>query len=459
MIFKSFLSKSIIILTFCFISFASLAQNPSGEISKSFQKFLDNAELKYATVGFYVTDLSTSTVLFSANEKTGLVPASAQKIITSATSFAQLGSDFTFETELSYTGEIVDSILYGNIYIIGNGDPTLGSGRYEGTNPEQVLNKFLKAISQQGINAINGKVISVNSFLGNSIPNGWIYEDLGSYYGAGAHSLNWMENRYDVYLKSGNKIGDTVSIVRFNPSFITDMQLNPKLVSGEKGSGDNAYIFFPLGSSTGVIRGSIPFGENNFKISGSLPNPGKQLAVTLESFLKKVPPQSLEIDEIEIQNLPKNAKVFYKLSSPTLTDISYWFLNKSINLYGEALLNKLGGLKPVQAFWQKLGIEPSSMRMQDGSGLSPTNRVTPETLVRVLQYSKNQKWFDDFFKGFPNINGIKMKSGTMSGVLAYTGIIKSKNGKEYAFALIVNNYDGAASAMRKKMWQLLDELK
>ena len=80
-------------------------------------------------------------------------------------------------------------------------------------------------------------------------------------------------------------------------------------------------------------------------------------------------------------------------------------------------------------------------------------------LVSVLQYAKKQLWFSSFYDALPLINGIKMKSGSISGVVSYTGFIKSKSGKEYTFAFIINNFYGSSNDVRKKMWALLDLLK
>ena len=95
----------------------------------------------------------------------------------------------------------------------------------------------------------------------------------------------------------------------------------------------------------------------------------------------------------------------------------------------------------------------------DGSGLSPQNRITPHALVRILQYAKTKAWFKGFYNGLPEINGIHMKSGSIEGARSYTGYIKSSDGKEYTFAIIINNFSGSASSIVKKMWTLLDSMK
>jgi D-alanyl-D-alanine carboxypeptidase/D-alanyl-D-alanine-endopeptidase (penicillin-binding protein 4) len=117
------------------------------------------------------------------------------------------------------------------------------------------------------------------------------------------------------------------------------------------------------------------------------------------------------------------------------------------------------GVNVIKDFWNKHGIEKTALNIVDGSGLSPANRVTAEALTTILQYAKKQNWFSSFYNALPEINGIKMKSGSIGGVLSYTGYIKSKNENDYTFAFIINNFNGSGSALKEKMWKVLDVLK
>jgi D-alanyl-D-alanine carboxypeptidase/D-alanyl-D-alanine-endopeptidase (penicillin-binding protein 4) len=148
----------------------------------------------------------------------------------------------------------------------------------------------------------------------------------------------------------------------------------------------------------------------------------------------------------------------------------YWFLKKSINLYGEALLktfvfNTTGfaeiskGADITRDFWKKNGIQPTELNIFDGSGLSPANRVTTHAQVLVLKYASNRPWFKGYYDAFPEYNGMKMKSGTIGDVKGFCGYQKSKEGAEYIFSFLVNNYNGSTSLLVQKMYGVLDELK
>lgn len=449
----------------------ALAQPVEKAFNDAFQKFLKDDDYKYATVGLVVYDLRTGKTVLQHNAHTGLAPASTQKIITAATAYHLLGKDFRYETKIGYEGTLHDGKLTGNIIIKGSGDPSFGSWRY-GVNSEQdVINEIVAAVRQAGIRQLDGHVLADESLFDSEvIPDGWIWQDIGNYYGAGARSLNWRENQFDLYLKSGSTIGAPVSVAATRPSYIHGLNLLSKLTSAAAGTGDNAYIYLPLFGEPGYVRGTIPVNQNRFSISGTLPDPARQMTLELEAALKKMPLSEV-IKNYDFAASPtgQHTRYFHTIESPSMDSICYWFLQKSINLYGEALIKTLGkqfgkegslsgGLNVLKEFWQKEGIDRNALKMVDGSGLSPQNRITADNLVQVLQFAKKQPWFQSWFNGFPTINGIKMKSGTIGGVIAYTGIIRSASG-EYAFGFMVNNYNGSAGQTRRKMWKLLDGLK
>ena len=446
------------------------AQKTEAAFNSAFKTLAEDPSFKHSTISLFVINTSTGKNVTEVNTDIGVAPASCQKVITAATSFELLGHDYKYKTTLGYTGKIENRKLNGDIIIKGNGDPTLGSWRYNQTSEENVIASFKKAISQAGIDEITGHVYVDESLWNDeATPGGWIWQDIGNYYGAGARSVNWRENQYDLYLRSGKNIGDPVEIAGTKPAFVTGLNLKVLATSAAKGTGDNGYIFMPLNDKYGYVRGTIPVNENHFSISGAMPHPAAQLALTLEASLKNLPIEKIETDNSKFE---KNKKItnFYTYQSPELDSIIFHFLRRSINLYGESLIKTLGyevrktgatdtGVNVIKDFWKKNGIEPSAMNIIDGSGLSPQNRVTTKTLATVMEYARNQKWFPSFYDALPTINGIKMKSGSIGGVVSYTGFIKSKQGDEYTFAFVINNYDGNGNSVRRKMWKLLDLLK
>lgn len=464
--------KQLVFIALIFFTSAAQSQPLKDQLNKAWQNLTSNPSYKNASISLLVKNVADGSVIFSRNEDMGLASASTLKVITSATAFELLGNDFNYKTRIACKGTISNGVLHGDLIIKGSGDPTFGTWRYTQTKEQEIINYILNKLQQAGIQTIKGHVLIDERIMdGEVIPDGWIWQDIGNYYGAGARAFNWRENQYDLFLKSGSTIGSAVTIAGTNPHYVSGLQLKSQLKSAKEGSGDNAYIYLPLFGNTGFVRGTIPVKENKFTISGSMPDPARQFAITLEAALKKKKVEDVDLEypkTTDITDLEPDRDIFY-VESPKLDSISYWFLQKSINLYGEALLKTMAvnsgrsgstgdGVSVVREFWKKKNIGVDNLGLIDGSGLSPQNRITTSNLVNILLYTRKQPWFQSYYAGFPVINGIKMKSGSISGVLSYTGIIRNKSG-EYAFAFIINNYDGSGAATRKKMWEILDILK
>ncbi len=448
-------------------SFTGSSQSVQERLAKAMQVLQADPQLKHAMVGFSVVKSETGEKVFEVNPQIGLAPASCQKIITSAAAMEILGPSYRYQTVLGYDGSIKHDTLFGNVYVSGSGDPSLGSWRFDSTKEQLVMDNWLKALQNKGIRKIAGDLVGyTSSWEPETIPGGWIWDDIGNYYGAGATTLNWRENQYDLVLQSGATVGDKVSIASMRPQPY-GISLESRLLSAAKGSGDNGYIYLPPTATKGYVSGTIPVDEKAFVISGSFPDPALQLLATLDDKLGKARANRFYVTG---ETLAPVFTAFYTQYSPTLDSLNYWFMKKSINLYGEALVKTIAyertgkgstekGVEQVKKFWKDQGIESSALHMIDGSGLSPQNRVTADALVKVLQYARSRSWFHFYENALPIFNQMKLKSGTIGGAKSFAGYHTAKDGTVYTVAIIVNNFDGSAGEVVKKMYKVLDELK
>lgn len=448
---------------------ACFTQNISRPLQSAYRKFETDPQLRHATSSLYVVNAKTGAVLFEKNSMTGLAPASTQKIITSVSAFEILGKNFRYATELGF----IDDETLPVICIRPSGDPTFGSRRFKNTEPGLIVQKFYDALENAGVRNITPVFkIDINGFSTKTVPDGWIMQDIGNYYGAGAGALIWRENQYDLALKSGSVVGGKVEIVSLNgdekaiPNFVNELR------SAEKGSGDNAYIYLPVGGNDYYLRGTIPVDESRFTISGAMPEGAAYFVTDFGNYIRTRSSATLErtINNYSYGALPERCRMVYTHYSPTLDSIIYWFNRKSINLYGEALVSSLAraggavsgvdsGVARLRKFWKEKGLDDDELNIYDGSGLSPLNRVTTHAQVEILKYAKSRDWFAQFYQSLPEYNGMKMKSGTISGVKGFCGYHRSRDGNEYIFSFLVNNYSGKSSALVEKMYKVLDELK
>ncbi len=434
----------------------------------------EDSQLQYGMVSLTVAD-TTGKIIFHYNDQYGVAPASNMKVFTSIAALDLLGKDYQYKTEIGFTGSVKDSILNGNLLIVGNGDPSTGSWRFAQTSPDTLLKRFAALLRSKGINAVNGQIIIDGSrFSSNTLPGGWSWEDMGNYYGAGTWGFNWHENQYDMQLKPAKNKGDKPEIVKTDPE-LTNVTFINQLSTAAAGTGDNSIIFLPPNSDVAIIEGTIPQGDL-FSVSGSLPEPYTSFIAALKkgfadnNIQHNGGFQTSADFELLNKTVPKYDTLVGNILSPTLDSLIYFFMKRSINLYGEDLIKTLAlqkkgigntddGVDIVKQFWIDRGIEKNALHIVDGSGLSASARVTTAALVKALVYAGKQPWFPSFYNALPIVNDMHMKTGTIGGVRAFSGYQTAANGKAYAFSIIVNNYNGSAKEVSNKMFDVLNELK
>jgi D-alanyl-D-alanine carboxypeptidase/D-alanyl-D-alanine-endopeptidase (penicillin-binding protein 4) len=439
------------------------AQNIAQKLDAATKELMDSSGAIASNLSFYVSD-ENGNFIYEYQGNKGLSTASTQKIFTAAAALETLGKSYTYKTTSSFSGNISGGVLNGNLFISSNGDPTLGSWRYDAYKPENFKQKLIEAIKKSGITKISGDLIIDDSYFDHqTIPGGWPWDDLGNYYGAGVWGINWRENQFDINI-NGTEF-QSFSYPLEGVKWLNDLKVG--------GSSDQSLIFTAPHSNVALINGTLP--SKTVTVSGSTPNPPLQLGVEVKQWLKEsgidfsgkvVTNSQLEIEGKQAMEIPKE-NVILTYESPTLDKIIYWFLRKSINLYGETLIKTLGkekkgnpsfksGVAFLKDFWKSKGINPNMINFADGSGLSPQNYASAKAQVQALLYAKKQLWFESYYDGFPiQENGIKMKSGTMRDTKSFAGYHTSKDGKKYVFSIIINNYQGSGSSELQKILNVL----
>jgi D-alanyl-D-alanine carboxypeptidase/D-alanyl-D-alanine-endopeptidase (penicillin-binding protein 4) len=287
----------------------------------------------------YVVDSKNGTVVFDHNAQIGMAPASCQKVITSTSAFELLGKDFKYKTyiEKDYSFK-ADKSDAGCLFIVGSGDPTLGSWRWSSTADTVFFAKILTTLKQKGYNKFGEDLVIQDFLYGTAVlPDGWIWQDIGNYYGAACFSLNWKENQYEMAIQPDSKEGFPATIATVKP-FIYDAVYENKVRTGKPGSGDNTYIYSAPFSNLIIARGTVPLQAKPFKVSGSMPNPSKVLASELMNYLvrNKVSfrGSSYSALERELNNMSRHnpTHIIDSVLSPSLDSINYWFLKRSVNI-------------------------------------------------------------------------------------------------------------------------------
>lgn len=465
---------------------ACLGQNI--KLQSNIERILSSNEFKHSNITLSILDIDDGTLDAAIRPYNVAIPASSQKLLTTLTALDVIGEEFQYETTIAYKGAILeDGTLKGDIHIIGSGDPTLGSGKFSGfPTYEEAIDAIALIIKDAGITCIDGAIIADESIY-NSYPVAptWQWNDLGNYYASGAWGININENKYTIYFDNRGVVGRRPKIKSHYPN-IPDLEFSNEVAVDSAGTGDNAYIFGGPYNFSKRIIGTIPAGAGTFSIKGSIPDPPKFLAQMVGKKLEKYGIQSVET---KVQFTPLRSTIdkeeIGKLYSPPLKDIVKQANLESNNLYCESMLKTLGhvvrkngsgqlGISAIKRYLKKLKVEHTCLTMQDGSGLSARNNVCSYMLADFLRkytIKNNFNYVLNFlpqggvsgtiaghFKQSEAAGKIWAKSGTMSSVISYTGLVKCKSGRRKSFCIIVNGFDAKQKTIRAKLEKVMKEI-
>ncbi|MDQ0065485.1 D-alanyl-D-alanine carboxypeptidase/D-alanyl-D-alanine endopeptidase [Chryseobacterium lathyri] len=410
--------------------------------------------LKNANWGFVVYDPKTKKVISSYNENTPLVPASTTKLLTTETALSLLGENYRWMTQLEYSGIIDENgVLNGNLYLIGSGDPSLGTNKAGAWSYRDIISDFIGGLSREGIRKVNGDIIIQTAlFKGNitRLPE----------------NVVWLENN-NYYLP----VGTTREI---NPA-------NEKLIMKKSGLvSDKKYFYMSPYANQMVYADKY---EGDGILTTKLPDAPAYLANTFRTTLVKsgigisgkVTPRMTDA-------VPESRKLVSAYKSPTLGDIVFYTNQHSDNSLAEALLKTVGfqkmgdqtsesGRMVVTNHLKEESFDMMGLNYMDGSGLSRSNNVTPISQVKFLTSLMDEKYYKTYFTSLPvggqsgtlkrmfigTGNGqVFAKTGTLNKVKTLAGYLKTNSGKTLVFSLMVNNYSGSIDMVKKRMEKILE---
>ena len=463
----------------------SLLLPAQASLDNVLHNFTTDAAFAHATVGVSVRDVSSGEELSGFQSDRSLIPASTQKLITTAAAMDLLGPDHRFRTRLVAGGSVNAGTLSGDLYLIGGGDPTLGSPYMDGVEDlEALLDAWVGAIRQRGIRHVTGTIVGDGSHYGtDGTGRGWPWSDLGNYYGAGVHGLNINENAYYLTFRQRPTEGSRPVIAGTDPK-IDGLTFHNELRSGPTGSGDNAYIFGAPYNYEHYVRGTIPRGSGEFRIRGSLPDPPLQAARMLRDRLAAA---GIRVDQEPVSHRTftgsiREGELLKEIRSPELAEIAERTNMRSVNLYAETLLREMNvaagrpaeehaDTDVVLRWLRSRGLNVASVRLRDGSGLDPRNFFSPafmtaflvdqadeDAWLRTIPVAGRSGSLRNTLRGTVAEGRVRAKSGTINAARAYAGYVDRPDGRRLAFSVVVNNYSSGSRGVSQLLYGFMRDL-
>lgn len=423
--------------------------------------YCDSVEgIKARAIGMYIEEVATGKVVLDVNGEVPMIPASITKVITAASYFSSedLGRQFT--TSVFLDGPTVDSVLNGNILVVCDGDPTLESRHFRAQAgfPDSIATMLQRC----GINKVTGRIlVSRPTWIGNTQPGGWEDADFTWPYGTGYRPVNFADNAMSVTLSRGSDPDCSPK----SPG-VTFQRLAGKGNSVERKRDSSDYTFTHTGKkplSTTIANGD-PEGSLVYAITECIESAG------------------IEVEGLEVMSdMAHREPLLTHLSAP-MGEIMESLLLRSDNMMAEALLRQLSpgksradALARQKNLWAAREIDFRDIVIEDGSGLSRTNRITPYFMADILAWMLENR--DDFMKfcnylplagksgtlrsflkDTPLEGRLRAKTGSMNGVQCYAGYATDALGvPTHIVVVMINGFQGDRSALKKQLERVLIE--
>jgi len=461
-------------------------------LARRLRHLLANPRFQQGFWGVYVYSLDRQRVLFQSNGERWFTPASNAKLFTLAAALHLLGSDYRFHTGLEATAAPdADGVVAGDLVLRGGGDPSLSGRPYPYRvdpppprlpfDPEAVPRALARQVAARGIRRIEGDVVGDDSaFAPDPYPRGWAIGDMMWDYGAPVSALTLNDNTRFLQITPGAAVGAAVA-TRFAPA-LEAPRLENLATTGPAGSA--ARLRLRPDPLTGALRltGTLALDSPGDLEALAVPDPARFAAQLLRQALLR---QGIAVDGVaRARHAAAAPAPGYPLGgwdSPPLAEILQATAKVSQNLEAEIMLRQLGKLRGgmatsaageavVAAFLRDAGLNASDDALVDGSGLARQDLVTPAGIVRLLAYMARQPeagaWRGLFpvagrdgtlqhrFLHSPAAGRLRGKTGSLSHVNSLSGYVTTAAGEHLAFALLSNNNDLPAAAVRHQLDRL-----
>lgn len=434
--------------------------------------------------GILVTSLDRGDTLFAHNPHTPLTPASNVKLITTVAALHYLGPEFRYQTFLLRDGPVENGHLRGNLVLYGTGDPGIGDRFFR--SETEVFETFADALVAEGITAIDGDVIGDGSFFsGPDLAPGWDPLDLNDWFAAPVSGLGYNENILTLRVAPAVVVGAPPTVETFPDLQLLTFNNHAETVAGRPRPFlwvDREAPGLPIRVEGEMQTGgrdawrelTIPDGPLYAAsgLAGVLTARGIQVGGIPRSIRETV--EGSAVTRKRVWSSPSHrAEIISVHTSPPLLDYLRVVNRLSHNFYAESILKTIGrvaegdgsfigGAAAVADFLvTEAGIPDEQIHPIDGSGLAEGNAASAAGFVHLLSYAAQAPYWEQFWSVLPEAGrrsglnrmyrtpaarNLRAKTGTIDGVSALSGMVRSATGERLLFSILVNGVGSTSAA-------------
>lgn len=423
-------------------------------------------------------------------ERVAMQPASTMKLVTTLASLERLGPVFRGRTELRSNGRVEGGVLRGDLVLKGGADADLDG---------KVLEDMLRALRYAGIERIEGNLVLDRSLFQPA------RQDLGAppfdespeaYYNVIPDALLVNKNMLQVDMRSTS--GSLV--LRMHPeldrvSLTSEMTLvDAACAKWEAGWKLPEARRQPDGSVQVVLRGTFPkncvhsYGINVLDrddyVGALVRRTWQGLGGTISgrTLAGTTPPDTRLLAAHAARALPEIIRDTNKLSDNALARTLLLSLGSlqadplegSLPLPApqEGVTTQARADAAIRDWMRSQRIDVAGFVIENGSGLSRTERITPQQMGQVLQAGLRSQWAPEFQASLPigAVDGTmrrrlqdspaagraRLKTGSIRNVVALAGYVPDASGTPCVFVAFVNSERAGEGRGRAVLDALVD---
>jgi D-alanyl-D-alanine carboxypeptidase/D-alanyl-D-alanine-endopeptidase (penicillin-binding protein 4) len=442
-------------------------------LARRVDAILDQPAFEASFWGVEVRDIRSGRVLYARNAEKNMKPASSQKIVATAAALDAFGPQERFRTTVETTGR-VDGLgrVVGDLLLVGGGDPNL-SGRFHEGRPTAPFEDLAQQLLAAGVRHVEGRVVGHEGlFSGERRGEDWSWGDLVWCYGAEVSALSFNDNCVDLQVSAGERDGDAVVVRAQPPSRYYEVVSTAKTIA-RNGAGELRLDRAP-GSNVIRISGTHAVGQAPWRGSVALEDPARYAATVFAEVLAAKGITVAGAVATSSEPLPAPRRVLAAIQSEPLAEIVKVVNKESQNLHTEMLMRLLGarregvgtveaGREAVLDFLRRSGVDPETWSLQDASGLSRSDLLTPHGMVSLLvamDRHPHAAYFRDSLavagedgtlenrlRGPATQGRVQAKTGSIRNVNALAGYVTARGGARLAFYVASNHHQSSPDAV------------
>jgi len=408
--------------------------------------------------GIYIVSLKTGQVLANLRGEELFIPASNQKLFTSAAALARLKPDYCFPTIIYAKNLSPMGVVSGPLYVKGFGDPFLVN--------EELVNLACQ-LKDTGVKKVTGGLIFDDSyFASEECPQEQQGGDPSLWYRAQSGALSINFNTITFTIRPASRAGQAPLIQWDTPGRAIKVINKAVTIAGSPRKALSIGRTFQNGINSFTFGGQISVRHNPVTIYRAINVPSRYAADTLkEMFIQK----GIEISgEVKSGIVPEGAKVVCQHQSKPLSDIVTSLNKVSNNFIAQQLLKAIGakgrgapgtsdkGIAVIREFLDETGVGAENFLAKDGCGLSKKNLTSPKKIVDLLTYVQQKSEYQpEYFSSLPigGVDGtlkkrmrnpkvqsrVHAKTGLVNGVSCLSGYVYSYRDELIIFSIMMNN--------------------